>query len=234
MDVRILIIPVMDLKGGIAVSGQSGQRETYGPLKTVYSSSPDPVEIALSLKTQGARGIYLADLDAIEGKGSNLELVKKINNLLPVMLDGGVRDFQSFKFALGFAEKIIVATETLRSLEDLNEIFSVFSKRRIVVSIDIREGQILSKNLSLTLQMLKSKLEQLKPPEIILLDISGVGTEKGFNRNLLSKFKGWENSLILGGGIIPEDIVPLQKKGINKFLLGSALHSGQILNPFSI
>jgi phosphoribosylformimino-5-aminoimidazole carboxamide ribotide isomerase len=224
----------MDLRGGIAVSGQSGQRETYEQLKTVYSSSPDPVEIALSLKRQGAKRIYIADLDAIEDKGSNLELVRKINNLLPVMLDWGIRDFQSFKFALGFADKIIVATETLKSLDDLNEIFSVFSKKRIVLSIDIREGQILSKNISLTLRRLKSKLEELKPHEIILLDISGVGTEKGFNRNLLLKLKGWENSLILGGGIIPEDLVTLQKGGITKFLVGSALHSGQISDPFSI
>lgn len=225
------IIPVLDLMSGMAVSGKSGQRDTYEPLKTVYSSSPDPVEIAISLKRQGAKHIYIADLDAIEGAGSNLELVRKINHLLPVMLDWGVKDFQSFKFALDFAEKIIVATETLKSLEEMDKIFRTFSKKRIVISLDIKDGQVLSKNSSLTLDKLKSKLMELKPEEIILLDISGVGTEKGFNKTLLDEFRGWE-SLILGGGITPEELETLKKRGINKFLMGTALHSGQLPHPF--
>lgn len=229
-----MIIPVLDLKEGVAVSGQSGQRETYRLLKTVYSPSTDPVEISMSLKREGAKRVYLADLDAIEGKGSNLELVEKINHFLPVMLDGGVSDLQSFKFALRFAEKIIVATETLKNLEELNKIFTLFPKERIVVSIDFRDGKIFSKNVSLSLPKLKSKLFELEPAEIILLDISGVGTEKGFNKSLLYKFKGWEQSLILGGGVIPEDIINLQKQGITKFLMGSILHSGHMLNPFTI
>lgn len=225
------IIPVLDLMSGMAVSGKSGQRDTYEPLKTVYSSSPDPVEIAISLKRQGAKHIYIADLDAIEGAGSNLELVRKINHLLPVILDWGVKDFQSFKFALDFAEKIIVATETLKSLEEMDKIIRTFSKKRIVISLDIKDGQVLSKIPSLTLDKLKSKLMELKPEEIILLDISGVGTEKGFNKTLLDEFRGWE-SLILGGGITPEELETLKKKGINKFLMGTALHSGQLPHPF--
>lgn len=226
------IIPVLDLMSGMAVSGKSGQRNTYQPLKSVYSSSPDPVEMAISLKRQGAKSIYIADLDAIEGKGSNLELVRKINYLLPVMLDWGVKDFQSFEFALEFAGKIIVATETLKTMETLNEIFKTFSKERIVISVDVKDGQILSRHLSLTFGELKSKLEELKPREIILLDVSGVGTEKGFNRKILNEFRGWEDSLILGGGITSEEMDTLQKMGIKKFLVGSALHSGGILPPF--
>ena len=48
------IIPVLDLKSGIAVSGESGERSNYKPLKTVYSQSSNPVEIARTLKEQGA------------------------------------------------------------------------------------------------------------------------------------------------------------------------------------
>ncbi len=147
------------------------------------------------------------------------------------MLDWGVKDLKSFKFALDFAEKIIVATETLKSLEEMDKIFRTFSKKRIVISLDIKDGKVLSKNPSLTLDKLKSKLMELKPEEIILLDISGVGTEKGYNKTLLDEFRGWE-SLILGGGITPEELETLKKKGINKFLMGTALHSGQLPHPF--
>lgn len=229
----IELIPVLDLMSGIAVSGKSGERDTYKPLHTVYSKTPDPVEIAISLKRQGFKCIYVADLDAIEGKGSNLEIVQKINHVLPVILDWGVKDLKSFEFALDFADKIIIATETLNSWTDLEEIFDQFPKQRIVVSVDTKEGQMLSKGLSLTLNEVKSKLEELKPEEIILLDISGVGTLKGFNRDLLDKFGGLEDSLIVGGGVTPEEIPALNERGLTKFLMGTALHSGKIdfLNP---
>jgi uncharacterized protein related to proFAR isomerase len=44
----------------------------------------------------------------------------------------------------------------------------------------------------------------------------------------------WENYLILGGSINLKNMKALHKKGINKFLLGSALHSGQIMHPFKL
>lgn len=222
------LIPVMDLMSGIAVSGKSGKRDTYQPLKTVYSKTPDPVDIAISLKRRGFKRIYVADLDAIEGRGSNLEIVQKINHVLPVTLDWGVKDIKSFSFALDFADKIIIATETLSSWDDLEEICTQFPRQRIVISIDVKDGQILSRDLSISFTEIKSKLEEFKPEEIILLDISGVGTLSGFKSDLLNNFRGMEDSLILGGGITPDDIQNLNKLGFKRYLIGTALHSGKI------
>ncbi len=222
------LIPVLDLMSGIAVSGKSGQRDTYKPLRTVYSGTPDPVDIAISLKREGFKRIYVADLDAIEGRSSNLEIVRKINHVLPVMLDWGVKDIESFAFALDFADKIIIATETLTSWADLGEIFHKFPKQRMMVSIDVKDGQILSRDPSLTFGGVRSKLEKLKLEEIILLDISGVGTLSGFNLDLLNNFRGMEDTLILGGGITPEEVKNLNDRGVNKFLMGTALHSGKV------
>lgn len=222
------LIPVLDLMSGIAVSGKSGKRETYQPLHTIYSKTPDPVEIAISLKRHGFKRIYVADLDAIEGKSSNLEIVQKINHVLPVMLDWGVKDIKTFSFALDFAYKIIIATETLKSWKDLDGIFHKFPKERITVSIDVRDGQILTRDPSINFEEIGSRLRKLQPEEIILLDISGVGTLRGFKPDLLDKFSGMEDSLILGGGITPEEIPNLEKRGLNRFLIGTALHSGKI------
>jgi len=224
----IQIIPVLDLMSGMAVSGKSGHRETYKPLKSVYSSSPDPVEIASALKRSGAHQIYIADLDAIEKKGSNLELVRKINHILPVMLDWGVKDLLSFEFALEFASKIIVATETLKSLDDLQAIFDKFPEDRIVVSVDIKNGKLLSPEMDMSLDSFKEHLRELNPSQIILLDISKVGTHEGFNISLIDEFADFKDSLILGGGIIPSEIKSLDEKGIKRVLVGSALHKGDI------
>ena len=222
------IIPVLDLMSGIAVSGKSGKRDTYQPLETIYSKTSDPVEIAISLKRKGFKRIYVADLDAIEGEGSNLEVVSQINHILPVMLDWGVKDFRSFTFALDYAQKVIVATETLNKWEDLEEILEKYPKERITVSIDVKDGHVLGKNLSTGFDEIKSKLSKLKPEEIILLDISSVGTLNGYNQDLLDEFAGMEDSLILGGGITPDEIENLTESGISKFLVGNALHAGRI------
>ena len=53
------IIPVLDLMNSVAVSGKSGNRDTYTPLQTIYASSSDPVEIANSLKRANAKEMYI-------------------------------------------------------------------------------------------------------------------------------------------------------------------------------
>ena len=223
-----MIIPVLDLKDGIAVSGKSGNREEYKPLKTIFHPSSDPLKISESLKEAGASEIYIADLDSIEGKGSNMELIGKINQLIPVMLDCGASDLDSVSEALQVVDKVIVATETLKKLEDLYEIFCRVNRERVIISVDVLNNKILSKHLKLDFSILRESLEKLKPSMVILLDISNVGTETGINWQLMDEFVGMESSLILGGGITREDLPQLAEKGVNTVLAGTALHQGSI------
>ena len=216
----IEIIPVLDLKSGIAVSGKSGERNNYKPLNTIYSSSSNPVEIARILKEKGTKRIYIADLDAIEGNGFNHDIIQRINDIIPVILDAGANNVNKVNNLLKFADKVIVATETLITFKDLDEIFKMFSKRKLIISIDYKKGHILSKKADLTFKKFEKKLKELKPDEIIILDISDVGTQRGFNHKLLNEMEGWEDYLILGGGINLKNMKDLHLKGINKFLLG--------------
>ena len=222
----IEVIPVLDLMGSLAVAGKSGERKKYKPLKSIFSTSPNPVEIALSLKRAGARRIYIADLDAITGQGSNIQIIREINHLIPVMLDFGVQDFKAFEFGLNIAWQVIVATETLGDIRELKKIFRVFPKSRIVVSVDTKNGQLYSKNLNMTLEEFRDVLIQLDPGEIILLDLTRVGTQQGINRELIKKFEKFD--IIPGGGIKLQDIKMLSSMGIRKILAGTALHQGKI------
>ncbi len=221
-------IPVLDLKDNVAVSGKSGNRETYQPLNTVFASSADPVEIAQNLKMNGAREIYIADLDLIDSNGHNIHQVQMINNILPVIFDGGVKDFESYTFFLDYAYKVIVATETLEDLDELSKIFEAFPKERIVISVDIKDGKLFSRHLDISLDKLKEILKVLDPSEIILLDLSDVGTNKGFNMELLEEFKDFKDKLIIAGGINEESLEDLEQVGVKKVLIGTSLHSGEI------
>lgn len=224
---NIMIIPVLDIKNGLAVSGKSGMRETYKPLKTVFSNSSDPFKIAEALKHGGYKELYLADLDAITKNGSNLELISKINSIIPVMLDAGIGNSEDFRKVYKRAQKIIIATETLESLEELELIFSQFSNYTLVLSVDIMNGEVLSKNMNLNFPDVIELVEKIKPSEVIVLDITGVGTKSGFNRKFIEGFSGLDIQLTVGGGVTRENIEELTEMGVQNFLVGTAIHSGK-------
>ena len=221
-------IPVIDLKQHQAVSGKSGMRDTYQPLRTVFAPSANPVEIAQGLKLNGADEMYIADLDLIESEGHNVSDIKMVNTILPVMFDGGVKNCESFEFFLDYAYKIIIPTETLESIDEMEKIFGRYPKERIVVSIDVKDNELFSKNLDLTLDEFKKILKRLDPNEIIILDITGVGTEKGYNKELLNKFEDMKDKLIIAGGLNKESLGELDSQGIKKVLIGTSLHSGEV------
>ncbi|MCI6930314.1 MAG: HisA/HisF family protein [Methanobrevibacter boviskoreani] len=224
----IEIVPVLDLIGNQAVSGKSGNRSTYTPLNTIYAPNSDPLNIANGLELNGAKEIYIADLDLIEKQGNNLYKIKDVNTVLPVMLDCGIRDFESFKFYLDFAYKLIVATETIESIDEMRKIFNTFPRERIVVSVDIKDGQLYSNNLDMNLEEFRDVLRELDPNEIILLNLSDVGTGNGYDIRFLDDFKEFKDKIIIGGGINQEDLEPLERYGVKKALIGTALHNGSI------
>jgi phosphoribosylformimino-5-aminoimidazole carboxamide ribotide isomerase len=203
-------------------------RDTYTPLKTVFAPSSSPVEIAQGLKLNGADEMYIADLDLIESQGHNIDDIKMVNTILPVMFDGGVKNLEGFEFFLDYAFKIIVPTETIESIDEMRKIFEKYPKERIVVSVDVKNNELLSKNFDLSLAEFKEILMGLDPNEIILLDITGVGTEKGYNRNLLEEFADLKDKLIIAGGLNKNSLSELDSLGIKKVLIGTSLHSGEV------
>ena len=221
-------IPVIDLKQHQAVSGKSGMRDTYQPLRTVFAPSSNPVDIAQGLKLNGASEMYIADLDLIESAGHNINDVKMVNTVIPVMFDGGVKNCESFEFFLDYAFKVIVPTETLESIEELEKIFEKYPKERIVVSVDVKNNELLANNLDINLDEFKEILKVLNPNEIILLDITGVGTEKGYNKYLFDKFEEFKDKLIIAGGLNKDSLGELESIGIKKVLIGTSLHSGEV------
>jgi len=227
-----MIIPVMDLKNGEAVSGKSGKRETYTSLKTVFNRSSDPIAIARNLKKSGFSRIYIADLDSIEGNSSNLQIAGEINKIIPVMLDSGIKNSIGIQKIFDKVEKVIIATETIENFDEIELIFSTYPKQNLVLSIDIKDGNVLGKHINADFRDMIRKIEEINPLEVILLDISRVGTENGVDHELIDSFIGLNIDLILGGGVTPGDITELQSLGLEHFLVGTALHTGCLKGLF--
>ena len=66
------IIPVIDLKGGLVVRARHGDRASYRPIETPLSPTSEPVDVVAGLLSlHPFRTLYVADLDAIEGRGDH-------------------------------------------------------------------------------------------------------------------------------------------------------------------
>ncbi|MBX9925662.1 MAG: nickel transporter [Hyphomicrobiaceae bacterium] len=73
------VIPVIDVRHGMAVRAVAGDRENYRQLASPLTVSPDPADVARGLMALHAFPvIYIADLDGIEGRGANARLAEDV------------------------------------------------------------------------------------------------------------------------------------------------------------
>ncbi|MEE8401483.1 MAG: HisA/HisF-related TIM barrel protein [Candidatus Hydrothermarchaeaceae archaeon] len=213
------IIPVIDIKNGIAVSGKSGLREKYTGLKTIFATSPDPVEIVKKLPF---KRLYVADLDGIMRGDPNHKMLEELSRLRKLMVDAGIRTIEDYHRISGLDAEIIIGSETLRDFRTLDAIYS--EHKNIIFSVDIKDGKVMSHFLppkpNDAVELLLDRIKRL-----LILDISSVGT-LSLNFSLLEPLKGHDLEFYYGGGIKKEDIKNLKKMGIEGALVGTALHQG--------
>ena len=63
------IIPVIDLAAKTVVHAVAGRRNQYRPIESKLCESTSPIDIAQAFRSRfGLTELYLADLDAIQGK----------------------------------------------------------------------------------------------------------------------------------------------------------------------
>jgi phosphoribosylformimino-5-aminoimidazole carboxamide ribotide isomerase len=230
------IIPVIDVLNGTAVHAIRGERKMYQPLRSVLCRSSDPLEITLTFDSLRFKNLYLADLDAISGKPAHFSLYRQIvaETSLELMVDAGTADMEKAKKVLETGvTKIIIGSETLGSLDFLNQAVKAFGEEKLVVSVDIKDGNVLSVSntvKSLDAVSFAQKLAVIGISQIILLDLSLVGSEHGINRTLVEDVLEKTNlKVFVGGGIKAlQELEKLRKLGVSGALVATVLHNGKI------
>jgi phosphoribosylformimino-5-aminoimidazole carboxamide ribotide isomerase len=235
------IIPVIDILNGVAVHAVRGRRKEYQPLKSIFCDSADPVAVASAFKTCGFEELYVADLDAIMGKGENFSALEKITEKtgLCLMVDAGISDLnQARQLFQRKVSKIIIGTETLPNLDFVKEAIESFGSDKVIVSLDLKEGKVLSASESLqSMSPLEfaCKLEGVGVGELIVLDLARVGSGEGVDFALLKEIlRSLKIKVLVGGGVRDvADLVKLKELGVQGALIATALHSGKItVNEF--
>ena len=230
------IIPVIDILGGVAVHAVRGRRREYKPLKSVLTDSSRTLNVAQAFNAAGFSELYVADLDAITGKGENLDEITQIirETGLQVMVDSGTSKLTHAKTLLKHnIAKVIIGTETLTDLCFVKKAIECLGTEKIVVSLDMKAGQVLGKfdaARSLTPVKLAKEFVDVGVEELIVLDLARVGSGEGVDISLLKKIvRNRKVKVLVGGGIRGiEDLKILKSVGVDGVLLATCLHSGRV------
>jgi len=234
------LIPVIDLLDDQAVHAVKGERNQYRPVQSVLCSTPDPAALATAFRDRlMLREIYIADLDAIQGfsRTRHQPLIQKLCAIegIHIILDAGVSaavDAQAW-IELG-VQQAVIGSETLNSVEDLHAIPARIQQNRLVFSLDLKNGKILSRCRLLAAMTPIEALKQLQLAgwqEIILLDLNRVGSGEGADAALVAEARCRfpDLRLLIGGGVArPEELAELNFAGAAGVLLATALHNGSI------
>lgn len=224
------IIPAIDLMDGKVVRLYKGNPEE----KTVYSENP--LEIAKKWEKAGADMIHLVDLDATLGRGSNIEIIKKIVEQLsvPVEVAGGLRDESIISQVLTYASRVVLGTLAFENKELLQRLLEKFGKEKIVISVDHVDGDIMvqgwqkstGRNLINSIQ----EFVDMGFSEFLLTNVSKDGTLQGPDLEFLEKACKINNANVISSGGISkiDDVINVKEKNAFGVILGKALYENLI------
>ena len=232
------VIPVLDLKDGLVVHGVKGERHRYRPVQSTLTDTAEPFAVARAFSEKlGLHELYIADLDAIQGRGHHHGIVSHLaqQEQMVLLVDAGVTDVAGVLELLDIGvSRVIIGAETLNSWEALVTICAAVPVHRLVFSLDMRAGQVLSASPQLAALHPLQVLERLQPmgwQEIILLDLVRVGAGTGPDWTLIAEARRrCPDLLLLAGGGVRDvgDLRGLEAAGVTGVLVATALHQGAI------
>lgn len=218
------IVPVLDLRGGVVVRARAGARETYGPIETPLSPSPEPAAVARGLLgAVPARRLYVADLDAIAGAPVDLASLEAIAAACP-----GVELWVDAGFATqGAVEAYLtrgLGRAVLGSESQADETLVRRCRDHAVLSLDSR-GEVPLGPAAL------HEDPSLWPSRVIVMTLArvGVGLGPDLDRVAAARQRAPQARVYAAGGLRgPQDLPALRRAGAAGVLVASAIHDGRL------
>lgn len=137
---KVRIIPCLDIKDGRVVKGVN-----FVNLR----DAGDPVEQAKLYDAQGADELCFLDISAShEGRSTLYDMVTRVAEVctLPFTVGGGVRELEDIRqLLLAGADKVSINTAAVKRPEFVREAAEKFGSQCIVVAIDARKVDALSR-----------------------------------------------------------------------------------------
>jgi len=226
------VVPVIDLKAGFVVHARAGKREHYAPIRSRLCADSTPLGIVRALlDVYPFASLYVADLDAIEGRGDHAAAIAAIARAFPALalwVDCGLGDARSCRdwWARDYATPVI-GTEALRDGTALREIADEMEAESWVLSLDYLDaGRAQSRSGFDPARMIETW-----PSRVVVMSLRRVGSEMGPDLSRLDEIRahaGHRGVFVAGGVRSDEDLRALAEGGASGVLVATALHDGRL------
>jgi phosphoribosylformimino-5-aminoimidazole carboxamide ribotide isomerase len=247
----MIIFPAIDLRQGRCVRLRQGRAED----ETVYDD--DPAAVARRWVAQGAQWLHVVNLDGAFGEVDtthqasglpiNLQRLAEIREAVPetpIQFGGGGRSLADVEMVLGLgATRVILGTVAARNPALVAKAVRRFGGERIVVGIDVRNGQVAThgwrQTSNVEVKALGRAMRLAGAIRAVYTDIARDGMLTGVNVKatvVLARFTGLR--VIASGGVASlADVTRLKAKAgrdVEGVIIGQALYTGAVSLPEAI
>jgi phosphoribosylformimino-5-aminoimidazole carboxamide ribotide isomerase len=230
----MLVIPAIDIRHGQCVRLHKGMDSE----STIYGE--DPVAMAQTWKSQGAKMLHIIDLDgAFDGTPVNLKTLARIRQEtgLPVQVGGGYRDMDSIQAAVDAGiDRIILGTVAVKNPKLVRDAAQKFAGH-IMVGIDVREGFVAVSGWTeidrMTCEDLVPLMRDAGIHDFLFTDTQKDGTLSGPNLEAIRDFlRVAQCPVIVAGGVTTVDdlraLRQLEPQGLKGAIIGKSLYDKRI------
>lgn len=220
------VIPVLDLKDGAVVHARMGRRDRYRPIETPLSPTAEPIAVGRGLLSiHPFATFYIADLDAIEGKGDNDAALERLRTEFPDLnfwVDNGVADLaRARRWLDADLGQLVLGSE---SQKDGGVVRALCQDERVILSLDYRGDRFVGPAAVL------SDVDAW-PERVIVMTLARVGSALGPDRDRLAAIKALapEKLVYAAGGVRDaDDLAALARDKVAGALVASCLHNGKL------
>ena len=231
---KMVILPAIDLKGGVCVRLRQGRADDV----TTYNA--DPAAQARDWREQGGEELHVVDLDgAFAGTPRHAEIIAQIISSFggPVEVGGGLRTPEALKAVLDAgAARAIIGSSALEDPAFLVDAVARYGDR-IAVGLDARGGKVQTRGWVTTTDVLATdfarKVAAAGVKTIIYTDTATDGMLGGPNLEQMAAICDAAPSCRItasGGVSSPQDVanlIALGKPNLRAAIVGKALYDGR-------
>jgi uncharacterized protein related to proFAR isomerase len=225
---RLQVIPVIDVRHGVVVRAIAGDRANYQPIVSpLFEGSAPHAAISGLMALYRFPVIYIADLDAIEGRGGNVSLLGALADSHPgvgLWVDAGARTTSDVARQLSLSNiSAVIGSETGVTANEMRELKSQFGDT-IILSLDFRGSGFVGEP-----ELLADPTAW--PNRVIAMTLANVGMGQGPDIATLASIKQRHpGGLIYAAGGIRNaaDLQAGSQAGAHGALVSSAVHAQTI------
>jgi phosphoribosylformimino-5-aminoimidazole carboxamide ribotide isomerase len=221
----MIVVPVVDLMGGLVVRARGGERDAYLPIETPLARGGDPVDVVRGLlSVYPFTTLYVADLDAIEGRVDNFAVLRRLRVAFPqlrIWADNAIADRSSLDAFLRSDVAVpVIGSESQRDVA----LIAACKRSEVVLSLDFAADGFRGPQ-----ELLAEP--RLWPSRVIAMTMARVGTASGPDLARLVSIlavAGPRQVFAAGGVRDRADLAALTDAGAAGALMATALHEGRL------